>query len=203
MKRVIGVAALLLLLNPVFGFAQQRQGWTPKDLAVAAVVQEAANTVLIVATWTSKNQFVEKFEWRIPELVIAGQVTSNLSDSVTVSQPMSDTDAQFCVKTIRESDLKESVETCEPFVLPGVPVLPPDSVRIEVQVARVDVMTFKWDTIAGTQQYFAEIEREGLGRAAAFVYNVYQHDAHCVGSPTWAPHDTLRTDGLQGGEVFS
>jgi hypothetical protein len=202
MKRVIGIATLLLLLSPVLGLAQERRGWIPDDLVVAASVIQQADSVLIVATWTSANKFAETFEWRIPEVGVAGIQTANLSDSVSVAQPMSDTDAQFCVKTIRDADLKESVETCEPFVIPGVPVLPPDSVNVEIQVAHANVGTARWDTVAGAHQYYASLETDN-GLAATFGWNIFHRDAHCVGTTTHRPTGVLNYEGLEIIDVFT
>ena len=200
MKKAIGVAVLLLL--PVFGFAQERRGWLPEDVAVHTSVIQEADSVLIVATWTSANKFAETFEWRIPEIAVAGVQTVNWSDSATVVQPLSDTDAQFCVKTIRDADLKESVETCEPFVIPGVPVLPPDSVRIEILVAHANLGTASWDTVAGARQYYASLETAG-GLASTFGWNIFQRDAHCVGSMDHRPTGEYNYEGLEIIDVFT
>jgi hypothetical protein len=202
MKKAIGIAALLLLLNPVFGFAQERRGWLPNDVAVATSIIQATDSVLIVATWTSANRFQETFEWRVPEVAVAGVQTANWSDSLTVVQPLSDTDAQFCVKTIRDADLKESVETCEPFVIPGVPVLPPDSVNVQIQVAHANVGTARWDTVAGAHQYYASLETDN-GLAATFGWNIFHRDAHCVGHTDHRPTGVLNYEGLEIIDVFT
>ncbi len=201
MKKALLVATFLLLLSPVLGFAQQRRGWIPDELIVSTMVVQATDSVRIVATWQSSNNFSETFEWRIPELAIVG-TTANLSDSTVVEQPLSDLDAQFCIKTVRNTDLKESVEVCEPFVLPGVPVMPPDSVRIEVLVALVNSVTARWDTIAGTSQYWVTAETDA-GLAARFSWNIYHRDAHCVGAPDHRPTGEYNSEGQEIIDVFT
>ena len=202
MKKAIGTAALLLLLNPVLGFSQERRGWLPEDVVVQTSMIQEADSVLIVATWTSANKFDETFEWRIPEIAVAGIQTVNWSDSSVVEQPLADTDAQFCIKTIRDADLKESVETCEPFVIPGVPVLPPDSVRIEIIVAHANVGTAVWDTVSGAHQYYASLETD-RGLAATFGWNIFQRDAHCVGHTDHRPTGEYNYEGLEIIDVFT
>lgn len=203
MKKLIVIVALLLLLGASVGFAQERRGWQANDVMVQTFAMQALDSVRVVATWTSNNKFAETFEWRIPELALAGIQTVEWSDSAVVEQPMSDLDAQFCIKTIRDADLKESVETCEPFVVPGVPVLPPDSVRIEIQVVHSDVAGMRWDTVAGANQYWASLIQEGVGEIAAFAWNVYQRDAHCVGGPDHRPTGEFNDEDLEIIDVYT
>ncbi len=201
MKKLTIIVALLLLLGAAVGFTQERRGWLPNDVAVHTSIMQAADSVLIVASWTSSNRFDETFAWRVPEVAASGE-TANWSDSLTVAQPLSDLDAQFCIKTIRDADLKESVETCEPFVLPGVDVLPPADVRIEIQVAHANFGSVDWDTVSGASQYFASLETPQRP-VGTFNLNVYQRDAHCVGASDHRATGEYNYEGLEIIDVFT
>jgi len=158
-RRALLVAALAIFGLSTSVSAQQRRGWRVDDLLIELSVAQAVDSVTLTASWISRNSFPEEFAWQIPELVLSG-IDPGLGVTLQIPQPDLDMDANFCVKTIRLSDRKESTEVCVGFQIPGVPVLPPDSVAVQVALltAFSNSATARWDTVPGAGEYFVALE---------------------------------------------
>ena len=203
MIRILALAALLVAP----AVQAQRVGWRPLELGIDLI--QAVDSVRIEASWTTRNNFVSHYPWRIPELGLSGD-TDSMHVTIYVPQPDDDVDAGFCVKTVRYSDAKESVESCATFTIPGVDVLPPDSLSVTVEIALAElsapshlaVARLTWDTVPGALQYYATVETVG-GLAGFFPWNVYQRDAHCVGQADHRPTGELNYEGLEIIDVFT
>ncbi len=169
MKRAL-LLAIIALAAVQPAQAQQRLGWRVKDLLIEVSLVQAAGNVDLSASWASRNAFPEEYDWSIVELGLSGTVQLKGVDLV-VPRPDNDLNANFCVKTVRISDSRESAEICIGFQIPGVPVLPPDSVTIQVAIvsAGSNFATARWDTIAGAQEYFVSIE-SAAGEVGRFPF---------------------------------
>ena len=132
MIRILAILAVLVA-TPA---PAQRVGWAPIELGIDLI--QAVDSVQIHASWTTRNNFDARYPWRIPELGLSGS-TDSLHVTVFVPQPDTATEAGFCVKTVRNSDDKESVESCANFTIPGVGVFPPDSLTVTVELALADL----------------------------------------------------------------
>ena len=147
-------------------------GSRPRDLAIAiSVVPVAQDTVTVSATWISRNNFEERFLWRVDVLTLTGD-TELLTVSFPVEQTIQDVSAVFCVKAQRVSDGRESTEVCQAFVIPAADiVLPPDSLKVQVASIGPDYMTARWDTLSNVAEYFVSIETPtGMVGSFPFAY---------------------------------